>query len=363
MRLLPLSKVKPGMRLGKKIYNEEGLTLLGEHVELSERLISRLVSSGIDFIYVDDSRTHDIVVQDLLTEETRRKSLVEIRGTFRKLMTDGVQSKGVGTHRLGQTFGGLLEMIMDDLSENKDAMIMLSNIGIVDHYLFQHSLNVCIYSVMLGMSHGYSRDELMTLGLGSLLHDIGKTQIPLVLLQKNGSLTEAEYENIKKHTDYGFQFLKDEPNIPLLAAHCAFQHHERLDGSGYPRGLKGNEIHEYAKWIGLADSFDAMTTNRVYRKAMLPHQAMERLYGGAGTLYEKTQIELFRDRIAVYPIGMTVKLNTGETGVVSAVNAAVPHRPIIRILQDADGEDLKQPVEVDLSEKLNIMITSMNDFQ
>ncbi|TVY07403.1 HD-GYP domain-containing protein [Paenibacillus cremeus] len=362
MRLLPLTMVKPGMKLGKRIYNEEGLTLLGERVELTQSLLYRLGDHGVDFVYIDDPRTRDIVVQDMISDETRMRAISEIRGSFRTIMQDQMKRKAVGSLNVGKTFGSMMSMILDDLTCHKDAMIMLSNISVMDNYLFQHSLNVCIYATMLGMSYGYSRDELMTLGLGGLLHDVGKTQIPLELLRKKEPLTNEEYERIKKHTTFGYQFLKDEPNIPLISAHCAFQHHERMDGSGYPRGLKGDEIHEYARWVGLVDSYDAMTTHRVYRNAMLPHQAMEILFTGSQTLYEKKMIELFRDKIAIYPIGITVTLNTGESGVVVDLNAKMPHRPVVRILQDADGQELMNPsVEIDLSKKLSVMVTGVNE--
>ncbi|WP_248930473.1 HD-GYP domain-containing protein [Paenibacillus hamazuiensis] len=361
MRLMPIGTVRPGMRLGKRIYNEDGLTLLGERVELTESLIQRLAEHGIDFIYIDDPRTDDIMVQELLSDETRIRATAEIRNAFRKMMDDSVRRKWVSNYHLGKNFRDVLSMIIDDLSSHKDAMIMLGNIQVMDDYLYQHSLNVCIYTTMLAMSHGYSREELMTIGLGSLLHDIGKTQIPTDVLKKQGKLTREEYEIIKRHAEYGFRFLKDEPNIPLLAAHCALQHHERLDGSGYPRGLKGSDIHEYARWIGIADSYDAMTTHRVYRSAMLPHQALEVLFTGTGTLYEKQKVEIFRDKIAIYPIGVSVRINTGESGVVVDLNASMPMRPIVRILQDADGQDVAEPYEIDLSKKLHLIITDVND--
>ncbi|WP_338119983.1 HD-GYP domain-containing protein [Paenibacillus thalictri] len=349
------------MRLGRRIYNEDGLTLLGEQVELTETLIGRLAAHGIDFLYIDDPRTNDIYFQDLLTDETRIRATMEIRNTFRKVMDDTVKRKAVSTYQLGKQFRNILTMIIDDLSDHKDAMIMLTNISVMDDYLYQHSLNVCIYTTMLAMSYGFSRDELMTIGLGSLLHDIGKTQLPTDVLKKKGKLTDSEYATIKRHAEYGFQLLKDEPNIPLLAAHCALQHHERIDGSGYPRNLKGMDIHEYARWIGIADSYDAMTTHRVYRNAMLPHQALEVLFTGSGTLYEKQKLELFRDKIAIYPIGVLVRLSSGESGIVVDLNSSAPMRPIIRILQDADDQELDAPYEVDLSKRLNLVITEVND--
>ncbi|WP_028548125.1 HD-GYP domain-containing protein [Paenibacillus sp. UNC451MF] len=361
MRLLPLSMVRPGMKLGRRIYNEEGLILLGERVELSQKLIQRLSEHGIEFVYIDDPRTNDITIPDMISEETRFKATSEIRTSFRSMMETSVKRKTANNKQLGKTFGNVMKMIIDDLSSHEGAMIMLTNINVMDDYLFQHSLNVCIYTTLLGMAHGYNREDLTTLGLGALLHDIGKTQIPLELLRKNGKLTDNEFTQVKKHAEYGYQLLKDEPNIPLITAHCAFQHHERLDGSGYPRGIEGSDIHDYARWIGLVDSYDAMTTHRVYRKALLPHQAMEILYAGTDTLYEKKKIELFRDHIAIYPIGITVTLSTGETGTVVGLNHMVPHRPIVRILTDEEGQQLNAPFDVDLSEKLSILVTGVNE--
>lgn len=359
MRLIPLSKCEPGMKLGKNIYNEEGRILLSQEVELTSGMIQRLVSSGIHYLYIADSRTDDIVIPDLISPETRVRTVTQIRTTFRALMGETNRKQNPGS--LAKGFRDVLQMIIDDLSGNKDAMVMLMDLNVTDLYLYQHSMNVCIYTSMVGMHAGYSRDELFTLGLGALLHDIGKTKIPIDILNKKDKLTREEFELIKKHTEIGFRMLKDEANIPLISAHCALQHHERLNGSGYPRGLSGTEIHDYAQWIGIADSFDAMTTHRVYRKPLLPHDAMEALYAGADTLYDIEKIKLFRDKIASYPLGAMVRIHTGETGVVVDINASSPHRPIIRILENEAGEALSTPYEIDLSKQLSVMIVSYDN--
>lgn len=361
MRLVPISKCEPGMKLAKKIFSQEGIVLLGENMELTNRLITRLEQCGIQYVYISDSRTDDIVLPSLISEDTIRVALKEIRTNFREMMDRPKRKKGVTYPYIAQPFKQMMNMIIDDLSGHEDAMIMLMDMGAVDHYLYQHSLNVCVYTTLLGMSHGYSRDELMTLGMGALLHDIGKTQISTDVLKKPGSLTQVEFESMKQHARIGYELLKDEPNLPLLVAHCAFQHHERLDGSGYPRGIKGEEIHDYAKWIGLVDSYDAMTTDRIYRSPMLPHHAIERLYAGSGTLYEQKMLQLFRDKVAIYPIGITVRLQSGETGVVVDLNASYPHRPIVRILYNEAGEPIDIPYEIDLSKQLTVMITHVND--
>ncbi|MFD0586395.1 HD-GYP domain-containing protein [Paenibacillus sp. GCM10027627] len=361
MRLLPISQCEPGMKLAKKIFSEDGIVLLGKHMELTARLIARLEQCGVQYVYIEDARTEDIQAPTLISEDTFRMAIKEIRTSFRDMMDRPRNKKGVTYPYIAQPFRKLMSSIIDDLSNHKEAMIMLMNMGTVDHYLFQHSLNVCVYTTLLGMANGYSRDEVMTLGMGALLHDIGKTQISTDVLKKPGSLSTDEFELMKGHAQIGFEMLKDEPNLPLIVAHCAFQHHERLDGSGYPRGIKGNEIHDYAKWIGLVDSYDAMTTNRVYRSPILPHDAMERLYAGTGTLYEQRMLQLFRDKVAIYPIGITVTLQTGEKGVVVDLNYSYPHRPIVRVLYNEAGEELKIPYEVDLSKQLTVMIVGVND--
>lgn len=359
MRLIPIRSCVPGMRLGKSIFNEEGVVLLNRHAELTQSLIGRLQHLGIDYVYIEDPLTDDIQAEDPISEETRRRALGELRTQFRSFMEQGSRPK-LSRPVLGKTFGSVMKMIIDDLSEHQETMIMLMNMNVWSQYLYQHSLNVSIYSTMLGMASGYSRDELMTLGMGALLHDFGKTQIDLALLDKPGQLTAEEFAEIKRHPELGFKLLKDEPNIPLLAAHCAFQHHERLDGSGYPRGLKGDDIHEYAKWIAIADSYDAMTSHRPYRRAMLPHQAMEALFSGVGHWYELSKVTMFRDHVALYPLGLTVKLNTGERGVVASIDSRAPQRPIVRIVETADGEKLSSPYEIDLAEKLTVFIVEVD---
>lgn len=356
MRLVETTKCRPGMILARNIYNETGITLLGQGMELTQTILDRLLHHGIHSIYIHDERTSDIVAIEPISEETRIKALKEIRSQFKKMMYDNVRKQGDSSIRMGKEFKDLLNSIFDEMSQHRDTMVMITDMCLTDNYLFNHSLNVCLYSTLLGMGMGMSRDELMVLGLGSILHDIGKMKMPPEILFKPGKLTDDEHTTIQRHAEIGYAMLKDLPNIPLIAAHCAFQHHERIDGSGYPRGIVGNDIHQYAKIIAIADVYDALTTHRIYRKAKLPHDAMELLYASAGTKFDKSLIELFFQKIAIYPLGMTVQLSTGETGVVVDLNASCLHRPIIRVLENESGEALVEPYEIDLSKHLTIMI-------
>lgn len=356
MRLVHINLLQPGMKLGKRIYSEEGLVLLSEDVELTSRLIGRLKDLGVGYVYIKDAATEDIIVPEMLQEETRRKALIEIKQQFQSM--SGMKTKNRIPH-FGKALSGVMNAILEDIGSQKEAMIMLMDMNSSDFDLYNHSLNVCVYTLVLGVASGYTRQQLMEIGLGALLHDIGKTQIAPEILHKPSRLSDEEFKIIQQHTTYGHRILKDEPGIPLLSAHCALQHHERIDGSGYPFGLKDKEIHEYAKWIALADSYDAMTTNRVYKRALLPHQAVEVLYTGSGTLYEQWMLEKFRDCVAIYPVGISVKLSTGEVGVVASIHSRVPQRPLIRVLKDADGQTLSSPYEINLLTALSVMITGV----
>jgi HD-GYP domain-containing protein (c-di-GMP phosphodiesterase class II) len=360
VRLMPTRSCSPGMKLAKCIFNEEGLALLNEGFELTQVLITRLERLGVDFVYIQDTETSDLVVEDSISQETRVRALSELKVQYKKIMEESSKSKFSKNNFMGRAFANLIKMIMDDLDSREGTHIMLLNMNVLNNYVFNHSLNVCIYATMLGMANGYSREEIATLGMGALLHDIGKTKINQDLLKKPGPLSPEEFAEIQKHAELGFKILKDEPNMPLLAAHCAFQHHEREDGSGYPRGIKSKEIHDFAKMIAIIDSYDAMTTHRPYRLAMLPHQAMEILFSGVETKYDCKKVALFRDNVAIYPLGLSVKLSSGEKGVVVLINPAIPQRPKVRIFEDADGHKVTQPYEVDLSSQLTVFISEVH---
>ena len=161
--------------------------------------------------------------------------------------------------------------------------------------------------------------------------------------------------SLKRHTTEGFEMLRNSYSVPLLVAHCAFQHHERLDGSGYPRGIQSKDIHDFAKVIAVADVFDAVTSNRVYRSAMLPHEGLEMLYAGVERQYDTNVVKAFHKAVAIYPVGITVELNDGRKGVVVKQNSSLSDRPVLRILED--NGDHVQPYEINLEEELSIVIT------
>ena len=314
MRLISTVNCRPGMEIAKPIFTDLGTILIGVGVSLTDRMIVGLMGRNIPHLYIKDKATDDLEIIDDVPMELRIEATTAIHETFSQLQSgNNKRLKAINqsnVNKLQKVFKDLIQ----ELRVNKNAMSLLTSVLIHDNYIFSHSVNVTIYSLAMAVKLGYNEKQLNEIALGGVLHDIGKSNIPLDVLNKKQKLSEEEFTLIKKHAEYGFEILRRMPSISLLSAHCAYQHHEKLDGSGYPRGLKGEEIHPYAKIMAVADVFDALTSKRAYRNAMLPHEAMEILFTGANTHFESEIIQTFRQSVATYPIGVTVKLNWGNSG-------------------------------------------------
>ncbi|MFD2672421.1 HD-GYP domain-containing protein [Marinicrinis sediminis] len=361
MRFTPIQHCSEGMVLAKTIFSESGQTLIREDVKLTRRMIDTLQHLGINFVYVRDARTSDVEVKEMLTEQTRMKAMKTIKEEFHKIgIKDRKFTSSIISPEFTKSFKSTVQDILNDIMNSEGAVHFLTDIYIFDHYIFQHSLNVTCYTLLLARSQDYNQQQLAEIGLGAILHDIGKLKLPMDILQKPGSLTDEEYALVKEHTVIGFDMLRKMHDIPLLCSHCAFQHHERMDGTGYPRGIKGDEMHPYAKMIAIADVFDALTTNRSYRKAMLPHEAIEVLYAGAGTLFDLDLVDAFKYVITLYPTGIPVKLNDGTEGIVVGQNKGMPSRPVVRVFKDESGQELDTYYEIDLGKQLTMTIQDCN---
>lgn len=356
MRLKSIHSLKENDELAKPIYNDEGLILLNASVKLSASMITRLHDKGVSFVYIEDPDTADIFVDDTLSPEVKTKAIKTINKSFKKIGEQLSQGKSIQIDDLTESFSDVVESILNSVRSEKDAVTMLSNVMNYDSYVYQHSLSVTVYAIALGKKAGLTIKQLKELGLGAMLHDVGKMAIPLEVLNKKKKLSDEEFDLIKEHAEQGFEMLRKSKTLPLLAAHCAFQHHERLDGSGYPRQIKENDIHLYGKILAIADVFDAVTSHRVYRSAMLPHEGLAMIQAGAGKLFDRKLVELFQKTVAIYPVGIEVELSDGRCGVVKKINQSLPDRPTVKILKDKDGKALNEPYDLNLTEMLNITI-------
>lgn len=213
------------------------------------------------------------------------------------------------------------------------ALTLATMRGVTD-YLFEHSLNVCLLSIALGKRMNFSVDELKVVGLIGLLHDSGMLNVPPAIVNKPGTLTPREFEFIKKHPINGYEMLRRNKSVPQSVLVGVLQHHEKIDGSGYPNGMQDKQISKFAKVVAIVDAFDAMTSDRVYTKGMPPSQALKFIYNNAGTHYDEAIVKFFVSLIGIYPVGTLVMLDTGELAVVYAINKDNPTRPKVLIVTD-----------------------------
>ncbi len=356
MRKVHITSAKPGDIIAKTIFTENGNVLLGTGVELSDRFIERLKNLGIDTVYIEDKHTTDIIPEDIIRDETRKKAVETVYKTMTSLMDSPVVKGRPSLPDLGKTFRSVFGDILTDISSRKEILVNLANLHIMDGYLFHHSVNVAVLAGIMGISKGYNRDQLFDLGVGALLFDIGMTNLPKELWNKKGPLTDEERKRVNNHTEDGYHILRYQHDISLLSAHCALQHHERFGGTGYPRELKEQQIHEYAQIVSIADVYDALISPRSYRQGYTPNEATEFLMAAGNTLFDLDLVRIFLRHISVYPISTTVLLNTGHVGVVSHVDPIAVHRPTIRIIQEPDGSPTPSPYELDLKKEIHLII-------
>lgn len=223
-----------------------------------------------------------------------------------------------------------LEEILPDMIRNNDVLMRLNQLKKMDDYTFQHSLRVSILATMIGKWMGYTQLEILELGEAALLYDIGKMSIPDFVLQKKTEVNPEEYELIKKHPQFGYSILLKTPGVTANMKYAALHHHERMDGSGYPLRLKAGQIHEFAKIIMVCDVFDAMISDRPYKKGICPLLAADYLLWSSGKLFDGEVCYIFVKKLSEYFIGKTVRLSNGKEGKIVYIDENYPTRPIVQ---------------------------------
>ena len=236
------------------------------------------------------------------------------------------------------------------VSENRTALLALASLHKYNNYTFTHMVNVSILTMAQARAVGIDGPLLREFGMAGLLHDIGKIKTPPEVLNKAGRLTPDEYEIMKRHTVDGAKILRDTPDIPTLAPVVAFEHHLRLGGGGYPDGVRRTDLNLGTMMCSIADVYDAMRSKRVYQHTSPTARILAVLQDADNHGFEPRLVRRFSQLIGVYPVGNLVRLNTGELAVVSATHAPDPHHPQIRIVFDAHGEPITDPITVNLWE-------------
>lgn len=327
MSLLSIDEVKVGMVLNKDIESgKTGAILLTSGTVLNKNNIFILRNLGIKYIdifeNINSENDYLIVNNDIFLEKYER-----FADRTRLIFNNARFGKKLVVSEIGEIVNEMVEEIV----KSNNILARLRQIEEDNDYTFQHSLDVSMLATMIGKWLGYSNVELKQISLAGLFHDIGKVKISDNIMYKPGRLTESEFELVKKHTIFGYNLLNETIGISKNVALGALQHHEREDGSGYPLGVKSKNIHEYAKIVAVCDIFDAMTTERVYKKKQSPFLVAEHIISNSFGILDARIASVFTNNISNFYVGNVVKLNCGDIGEIIYIHKEMPTRPLVKV--------------------------------
>ena len=323
MRFIPVKMLKPGMKTGRSIIGRKKEFMLASGSILTAEYISRLQKGGYLGAYILDEFTEGISMESIITDET---------------MQNGIEAVA---QRNIQDIMKVSATIVEEIRSAQNVRLDLYDLRSYDDYTYHHSVSVAVYAVIVGQEMGYTGVDLEYLATAGLCHDLGKSKIPLDVLNKPARLTDEEFDLIKTHPRMGYEMVYHNPNIPVSVRQAVLCHHENENGSGYPAGLTGDKIHPFAKIIHAVDVYDALTSRRVYKEPNTPSEAMEYLMGGCETLFDRDVVAVMLDAIPSYPPGMEVKLSDGSSGIVMEHTADVL-RPKVKLYDSSEVVDLSR---------------------
>jgi putative nucleotidyltransferase with HDIG domain len=368
-----IEQLKVGMYV-EDVYNARSVLMLSANSLIwDQSQVDALKGQGVHSLFINIEKGKDIDAEKTVTittvqnapdaskdasrrEEEYYKELERAKAVHHQALEtihEVIDSIKKGTSFSLEKVERAAESVVESILRNPDTLISLSQIKGYDEYTYTHSVGVSILVASLAYTMGYKGERLLHAAIGGLLHDIGKMRIPENILNKPGKYTDWEFKVMKKHPEHGLEIVKDRKGLSDFSRAIIIQHHERYNGSGYPHGLKGKQIEEVGLISAVADVYDALTSNRVYRAAWPPQKALAMIFQGADEDYSRRIVELFTRQLGIYPAGSFVRLVSGAMGVVTKVDRGNLLAPRIVVLFDEKGKRLDKPVEWDLSKKQN----------
>ncbi len=354
--------IKPGTKLKFNAYNEEGQLIQNAYTPFTQERVNELLRLGIEKIFYTLSEKKNINDQITPLEEYLDKQLY----TGPRVIDIKTQKKGVSAiKKIAQLIKdkhnitvdqakSFVDMVLHDIQNNMDEVINLLSLQLYDDHAYVHSINVGITSMVIAKELGKSENEIKEIGLGGFLHDIGKMAIPFEILSKKGKLEPHEFEIMKKHPIYGYEMVKDDPNLPKIVKDMILLHHERFDGMGYPLQFKENKIADAIYIIAVAETYDALTTNHPYQDAVTLRECKKRILEASGKQFKKDIAMFFTKKMNIFikendlpELNDYVLLNTDEIAKITEENKSNPSRPIINIYIQ-HNKTLKKPLEINL---------------
>lgn len=351
MRLVPLESVRINSYLAKTLYDIEGRVLLNEGTKINTTLIEKLRSFNIDSLYIIDDLSND-EIKNIIKPDLRNKALELINSTFKNAKISGLSDDN---DEYLKSVYLLAEELLDAILSNDDLLPYLVDIRNLNLNTYNHCVNVAIISLVVGINLKLNRTELLNLATGALIHDIGKAFIYKGLVMKDAPLTYDEFELMKNHCQKGYNYIENNAFINTDIKMIILQHHERIDGLGYPNGLFGSQINKLAKIVSIADIYDMLTSQKYYIQSMCASDALEYIMSHAGTIFDFNIVKVFSKVIVPFPYGTVVRLSNGDLGIVKETFSNFPLRPNIKIIKSNIKEN--EGTTISLINELSIVIS------
>jgi HD-GYP domain-containing protein (c-di-GMP phosphodiesterase class II) len=363
MNKILVENLKPGMAFDRDVFIDKSTKLVDAKVPLTANDIKRLMTWGVLEVETAGSplvgempsqKNEEIVEEKDIVENykdllKKRRTLIEVTKNAHKEVSDVY-----GAIKKDDTFAvdGIKKAVADIVSlvrANPSVFLFLYGLREDKDYLVSHAVNVTFYAVSIGISLKYSVEKLINLGIGTMLINSGMLKVPVYIIHKQSNLTEQEYNQIKTHPIHGYKSLRQLGDVNEEIAVVSLQHHEFFDGKGYPRGLRGDGISEFARIAAIADSYEAQVSNRSYKKRVFFYHAMKNLLSSGVSKFDPVILRIFLSQMSVYPIGSLVEINDSSIGIVIGSVPQKPMRPVVKIIIDSKG------VKVDETRLLNLL--------
>ena len=349
MRLKSLEKAEIGDILGKPVYDDKCQLLLAKDVKLSHTYIDRLKKANIQCIYIDDELSEGLESETLVPDELKIRSVSAVKNVFKDLS----ERKG-GNYNIKSidTIKNVVDEMMKIIYDNPSTLYQMTELMGTDMYTYNHSAEVAVLSMLVAKSMKLSDTFIQKIGVGAMLHDLGKMQIPGEILNKVATLEPEEERLVKEHVQFGYDMLKDNDFISPISRQIVLLHHEKLNGSGYPYRLSGEQIPIHVRIVTMCDIFNAISSNRAYKSRLNADEALEIIRTEAVYELDRDIYYHLLKVVNIYPVGTIVQLSNGEFGIVIKENHEAQTRPVIQIIRDK-----KRAETLDLMDYLTVFIS------
>lgn len=354
MRMVPVNSVSENTKLGKTIYNATGNILLRSGSILTTSLLDKIRAAQIQTIYIDDGYC-DVEIEDLIKPALKAQAVKTIQATFKTIEKDIKKSLDVSNSlnkrlkskvmsKYVNNLKNITDAIIEDILNSHHLMVNVIDIKHASTYEYEHALNVAVLSLIIGIELRFNKHELFTLFTGAILHDLGKVFIDPKIIEKGNLRSEEEKDLYKTHPLEGYNYLKDNRGFSAASKIVTLQHHEHMDGSGYPEGINHYAIHKNSKIVAIANSYDGMTSFRDNHEHIPANEAIEFIMGSAGSKFDFDISNVFVRKINPYPVGTLVDMSSGQVGVIIDTNVDFPLRPIVQIVEKRNGLIIKKEI-------------------